>query len=332
MSLRDEYFPDETPTTPPRTDLQPIQVQNRGTTSQIHQALLWSKHTIHKNTVAAKLRRVARTSEAVTLENCHTIFTIAVCTKCGVVQKFPNRCDLYFCPECQPRISADRKKAVAWWTREISQPKHMVLTVQNTPHLDKGCVKEFRKWFCKLRRRKFAANWLGGFYTLEVTNEGNGWHLHLHALIDAKWIDEGQLSTQWQEVTNGLGRIVKVRDARGKNYLAEVTKYCVKGVQLAAWNPEQITTFIDAFAGIRTFGVFGTLYGARTKFRLWWKAIRNEKPRCKCGSCEARYFTESQFLEMDLVATRNADPIPPPVHQDNLTIPLNFNEFAGKLA
>lgn len=310
--LADTFELDESPPQIPRLDALPVKLESRGTTQQLHQSLLWSKCTIHKNTIAAKLRQFGRLEEAGNLEKCHTIYTVAQCTGCGHVQKFPNRCDLFYCPECQPRLSQDRKKAVEWWTREIGQPKHMVLTVKNVSDLTSGHVQQFRKWFNNLRRSKFARNWRGGFYSIEVTNEGKGWHLHLHALIDANWIDEFQLSEHWQRLTNSMGRIVKVRDARGKDYLAEVTKYCVKGVQLAAWDPNTISTFIDAFKGLRTFGVFGSLYGARTKFYEFWKAVRGQKPACKCGCCTARYFSEAEFLEMDLLAVRNSDPIPPP--------------------
>ncbi len=322
MSLHAEYLLDES-LEPGRLDqAEAVKLENRGTTAQIHQQLLWSAATIHKNTTAAKLRSLGRVAEAHTLECCHTEYTFAVCTACGLQQKFPNRCDNFFCAECQPRLSQDRKKAVEWWTREVHQPKHVVLTVQNVLYLTKGHVQEFRKWFTRLRRSKFAANWKGGFYSLEVTNEGRGWHLHLHALIDAKWIDSFALSQAWAKATNGLGKIVKVKDARGKNYLAEVTKYCVKGVQLAAWSPENIVCFIDAFRGVRTFGVFGDLYGKRTEFAEWWKLVRGSKPACPCGSCSVLYYSECEFLERDFQPTTEAKPIPPPYV--DLTDPFTF--------
>jgi hypothetical protein len=323
MSLHSEYLCDEQPPTVPRFDFPSVKLENRGTTQQIHQSLFWSKCTIHKNTIAAKLREAARISDALTLENCHTIYTIAKCNGCGSVQKFPNRCDNFFCPECQPRISADRKKAVQWWTREINQPKHVVLTVKNIPDLTSQHVHEFRNWFSKLRRTKFARNWLGGFYSLEVTNEGAGWHLHLHALVNAKWIDSLELSKHWSKVTNGFGRIVKVKDARGQDYLAEVTKYCVKGVQLAAWPKEDICKFIDAFRGLRTFGVFGELYGMRTKFRLWWKQVREQKPKCSCGSRDCSYYSETEWWLIEARQAPLRHVVPPPVKEADFFNVLN---------
>jgi hypothetical protein len=318
---------DESPTSYSRFDA-PIQLETRGVTEQTtqadrdqfpewQQALIWNKHTIHKNTVAAKLREGGRPEVAAKLEKCHTQYTIAQCTKCHTVQKFPNRCDQYFCPECQPRLSNERRRAVEWWTREVKQPKHVVLTVQNVPNITKAHVLEFKKWWKNLRRSKFCRNWHGGFYSIEVTNEGRGWHLHLHALVNAHWIDTTGLSINWNRANNGLGRIVKVKDARKHDYLKEVTKYAVKGVQLAAWPKELICEFLDAFTGVRTFGVFGDLYAKRTEFAEWFKAIRDLKPTCKCGCCDVLYFSEAAFLEKDFVPTPDAASIPPPPINDH---------------
>jgi hypothetical protein len=314
---------DETTPQVPRFDPAPIQLETRGITQQPtqaemdqfpewQQALLWSKNTIHKNTTAAKLREAGRLDEATKLEKCHTIYTVAQCTQCHTIKKFPNRCDLFYCAECQPRLSNDRRRAVEWWTNEIKQPKHVVLTVQNIPTITKAHVQEFRGWWNKLRRSKFARHWHGGFYSLEVTNEGRGWHLHLHALINAHWIDSTGLSVAWEKATNGLGKIVKVKDGREKNYLKEVTKYAVKGVMLAAWTKEQICEFLDAFNDVRTFGVFGDLYGKRTKFAEWFKSVRDSKPACKCGCCTALYFSEAEFLERDFQPATNEQDLPPP--------------------
>lgn len=314
VSAAPDYFlVDETPPEQPRFDPAPFILEKRGTSSQKSQQEFWFKQTIHKNSVAAKLRTIGMNQEATVLEQCHTSYTFAVCKSCNGVSKFPNRCDRFYCPECQPRLQKDRERAVKWWAFAIKQPKHVVLTVKNIPDLAKGHVLEFRCWFNKLRRSKFAENWLGGFYRFEVTNEGRGWHLHLHALVDARFIDKFALSEMWAKITKGFGRIVEVKDARGWKYLNEVTKYAVKGAQLAAWSPGDIQKFINAFQGVKTFGVFGSLYGKRTEFAEYWKQVRDQTPICKCGCCEARYFSESEFLEkFEFQPTENSHTIPPP--------------------
>lgn len=301
----------------------PVQLETGGVTAPISPPLrtsvphasqpeFWSSQTTHKNSVAAKLRTAGRPDLAQDLEDCHSRFTYAVCNDCGRVGKFPNRCDRHYCPECQPRLAHERKEAVQWWVTLIEQPKHVVLTLRNVPDLTRAHVKEAKKWLAALRRRKFCRPWRGGFYSIEVTNEGRGWHLHFHLLVDCRWIDAGQLAVEWNKTTAGGGHIVKVKDARGHDYLREVTKYTVKGSQLAAWTPDQVRTFVEVFDGVRTFGVFGTLYGARTEFAEWLKEIRDKKPRCECGSCDVSYYNEVEFLELDLQPTIPTKPKPPP--------------------
>lgn len=276
------------------------------------QAEFWSHHTATKNSVAARLREGGFAELAQGLESCHSTWTIAHCNNCGKETKFPNRCDRFFCPECQPRLAMERRKSIEWWTREICQPKHVVLTVRNIPEISKAHVQEIKKWFGALRRRKFCRGWRGGFYGIEVTNERKGWHLHIHALVDAKWIDAGQLAKEWNSVNGGWGSIVKVKDCRQGGYLGEVTKYAVKGTELAKWTGYQINQFIQAFSGVRAFGVFGSLFGKRTEFAAWLETLRDSKPRCSCGSCNVSYISEAEALLRDFVPRSNSATIPPP--------------------
>jgi hypothetical protein len=311
-----------------------IQLENRGITPDLPeapqspkvkplQAEFWRKQTAHKNSVAARLREAGMTEEADKLELCHSYYTVAVCCGCNSVQKFPNRCDLFYCPECQPTLSRERKKQVEWWTATIRQPKHVVLTTRNQPTLDPAHVTELRRWFTNLRNRKRYRNWSGGFYTIECTNEGRGWHLHLHILVDVKWIDSGQLALDWDNVTNHNGRIVKVKDCRREDYLQEVTKYAVKGSDLAKWNSSDVAAYIRAFDGKRTFGVFGSLYSARTEFAEFIATMKAAKPRCECGCCRARYFSESEWEFQCVVATPQARAMPPP-HPETPALQLDI--------
>lgn len=300
-----------------------ITVRRRGVTPQneqnprmspeaYKQSCIWRAATIHKNTVAAKLRVAGKTEEAFKLETCHTEYTIATCGDCGRVTKFPNRCDLFYCPECAAHLQNERAKQVRWWTQEIHQPKHVVLTVRNVPDLTPEHVDQLRGWFTRLRRRKFARNWSGGFYGIQVTNRNHGWHLHLHALINAKWIDEIGLRDEWREITGNMGYNVHVSDAREESYLRELTKYVVHGAQLAAWTPDQLATYLDAFTGKRTFGVFGSLYSLRTKFAEWIAVLKQLRAPCECGSHNIRYESETDALLRDLRNSEHAAARPPP--------------------
>jgi predicted RNA-binding Zn-ribbon protein involved in translation (DUF1610 family) len=278
----------------------------------------WRNATAHKNSVAAKLRQAGEYERAAKLENCHSYYTVYQCSSCGTTRKFPNRCDTFYCPECAAHLANERRKQIEWWCRDVPQPKHVVLTVRNIPDLAPGHIDELRKWFTALRRRKFSRNWHGGFYTIEVTNEKQGWHLHLHALISARWIDKAELSRQWNSINNNAGHIVEVKDCSHGDYLREVQKYIVKGSALAKWTPDQIVTFINAFDGKRTFGVFGELYAKRTEFAEWIAQLKAQRPKCDCGASIGKYYTESEWLIHDLRHKAPARPRPPPETQHDL--------------
>lgn len=343
-----------------------LQLESRGLTAQTERPLptpsdppkqseFWRSQTAHKFSIAAKLREAGREQLAQDLEDCHSTFTVAQCTSCGKTSKFPNRCDRHYCPECQPRLAAERRQSVEWWTKEIKQPKHVVLTLQNVPDLTRAHINEAKEALARLRKQVFTKKvtyhwqsnqpgplgvpeceraystirintfqmptathhtvictpWLGGFYGMEITNEGNGFHIHFHLLVDARSIGPVQLSAAWKEATRGFGYIVKVKDARETNYLQELTKYTVKGAQLAEWKPDQIVAFIEALDGVRTFGVFGSLYGKRTEFAEWLAELRDHKPACDCGCAEMRYYSEHEWLARDLTPTIPGRPRPP---------------------
>lgn len=275
-----------------------ISFKNSGITEETKtstQLQFWKAQTVHKNTIAAKLHEIGEHSIAAALEHCHSEQSFLWCHDCQKHTVYHNRCDRFYCPECQPLLSRDRKTQVEWWVNQVTQPKHVVLTVRNYETLSKQDVKQFKQWFTKLRGLDFAKNWKGGFYSLECTNEGKGFHVHLHALVDAKYICQQTLSIVWEHVTEGRGYIVRVYDARQKNYLAEVTKYAVKGSQLAQWSARDIATFIHAFDGPRKFGVFGSCYGKREQFKREMGELMKKKLECKCGSTNIRYFSEQDW-------------------------------------
>lgn len=341
-------------------------LETRGTTSQIPagpreacrketQQELWRRQTVHKNSIAAKLREAGMTEEAQKLECCHSRYVVAVCGDCGTVQKFPNRCDQGYCPECQPSLALERERQVGWWTAVIKQPKHVVLTLRNIPELTPGHLAEAKKYLARLRRTAFTTKstvwwydketgiysrlkswrtadstgwtvksspWRGGFYSIEITKENAGWHLHFHLLIDADYISQTLLSEAWRRITLGFSYIVKVKDCRREDYLAEVTKYAVKGSQLAKWSPAEIKSFLLSFANARTFGVFGSLYGARTEFAEYIATMKAAKPKCSCGGCNVRYMDENLWMAEQCKPGRLAPARPPPPAPEDPSFPF----------
>jgi hypothetical protein len=139
--------------------------------------------------------------------------------------------------------------------------------------------------------------------------------VHFHLLVDSKWVQASSLATVWGKLVGQDYAIVKVKDCRGADYLREVTKYAVKGSELARWSAAEIAEFIETFDGVRFFGVFGSLYGKRTEWAEWIKAVREIRPQCKCGCDTWRLLSPEEILwEEETSAGLGAQP-PPSVAQ-----------------
>jgi hypothetical protein len=181
---------------------------------------------------------------------------------------------------------------LALWNLQIHQPKHIVVTQKNFQLLTRKKVRDFGRALARLRRQALWKPVKGGCVSTEITNEGNGWHLHAHILADVRWLDGGELAIVWGRIIGQEFGIVKVKDARGKSYLGEVTKYVVKPSQLAGWEPEEINQFIRAIKGVRCFAAFGTLFHLQRKIKAQLHLNRPPPEPCECGCDQFVYESE----------------------------------------
>lgn len=138
-----------------------------------------------------KLRSLEREDLAGPLDECHRDASYKRCRNCRNVSVFYNRCERVGCPICASRLARDRRESVAFYAREVQQPKHVVLTVYSVEKLTKAYVRQLKADWRKLRNRKFAKSgdywqtgcdartrrplfrrttkWRGGFWSLDVT-------------------------------------------------------------------------------------------------------------------------------------------------------------------
>lgn len=218
------------------------------------------------------------------------------CKDCRRVETFYYRCSLKFCPLCNYRIARARAKMLGVWALSIRQPKHLVLTQQNFPILTRSKIRKFQRNFAKLRRTKLFANVNGGCVSIEITNEGRGWHLHAHCLLDCRFLDVGKLAIVWGKLAGQEFGIVKIKDCRGRDYLGEITKYVVKPAQLVSWPAEQICEFVNAIRGVRFFSTFGSLFRMRASIREFMALSKPPPKPCECGCTDFMYETEEQVI------------------------------------
>jgi hypothetical protein len=226
------------------------------------------------------------------LDKCGKEEIYRTCEGCGDWSSYLWRCNLKFCPLCNWRIARKRAEVLKLWSRTITQPKHLVITQRNFPVLTRKKIRDFGRAFGKLRRNKVWKEVKGGCVSTEITNEGRGWHLHAHVMLDARWIDMGKLAIVWGGLIGQEFGICKIKDIRGDAYLGEITKYVVKGSELVSWPAEEIAQFICAIKGVRFFAAFGTLFKLQRQIKAEIWNNRPEPEPCKCGCGEFRWSDE----------------------------------------
>jgi hypothetical protein len=256
---------------------------------------MFEREFLWADSIAKKLREVGEIERAVKLEQCHQSATFCHCINCGHRHSFLNRCDRFYCPLCCQALSYRRRKSIEAWAEAVDQPKHLVLTARNRERLSKNYVKFFKANLCKLRRLRLCSDWRGGLTSLEVTNEGRGWHLHCHLLIDVDWLPMAAISTAWAKLLGQDFAIVAAKDVRDRSYLQEVTKYAVKGSEIASWSGKTAKEFIEAFEGVRQFSCFGSLFKDRALRQTIADELAPGKQTCPaCESENLRYLDENE--------------------------------------
>jgi hypothetical protein len=193
-------------------------------------------------------------------------------------------------------ISRRRLQLIQLWAKRITQPKHVVLTQRNTEKFTGATISKFQKDLGRLQRSKLFHEVSGGCASLEVTNEGRGWHLHAHLLLNVPWIKGSRLAVAWSKIIGQQFAIVKVKDAREMDYLGELCKYVCKPEEMADWKPSDIAAFILAIRKRRFFKTFGTLYNFRSEVVAELHALKPEPRMCGCGCGEFRFESEQSSI------------------------------------
>jgi len=135
-------------------------------------------------------------------------------------------------------------------------PSFLTLTLRVKPDKDvKIEVDRIIASFRKLRKRKV---WdvKRGIFSIEIVKKRDwGWFVHLHALVDSKWIDQAALSDVWRNIT-GDSYVVDIRRVGNpKLGLREVLKYQTKIWELNEEDKEFVEKTFRHKRFINSFGI-----------------------------------------------------------------------------
>lgn len=145
-------------------------------------------------------------------------------------------------------------------------------------------IKFLRDAFQRLRKNKSLPELKGGCYTIEVVPKEDGYHIHMHIIVDANFIAQKRLMAAWGEIIEILCPSVDIRDASGGAAAKYVSKYVTKGLGKNA-TPAQFVDLWEAIRGSRLFALFGTWY--RDAAKLETLMMGKDKPQAVCPHCKA---------------------------------------------
>lgn len=204
------------------------------------------------------------------------LFNQVFCEHCGFSVPVPVYCKNRFCPTCSHHRNRIIRHKLSTFIntvilRKYDSFKFLTLTIKNDPDL-KRQTDELIKSFRRLRQRAFWKKHVrGGACVIEAKPGKEGWHVHLHIVIESAFIPYQALLSEWTAVSTGTG--VYIKKLHGSQVVGYLTKYLTK---------EQATTadqkrMTDILKGRRLFVPFGS----------WFDPIR-KIPRLKfqCPACE----------------------------------------------
>jgi len=201
-------------------------------------------------------------------------FVTLNCAHCGEPLRVKLGCGDRTCPECRLRWFGYHFQPILDIVSSWPAVYFLTLTIKNIPQdlFSRAHVRELRDNFSKLRRR---VRFEGGFYVVQVTNHGKGWHLHFHVLFDGHYLPQDALRRIWLEIT---GDSFGVDIQRVNNPKAAVRYLLLDFLQAPRIRPEDGWIYNSIFKGSRLVQPFGRYKNVRLKnYHLPFKC-----PKCGC--------------------------------------------------
>lgn len=195
----------------------------------------------------------------------HTFKTF-VCLHCGEMITVAQYCGNRFCVVCgsykRKRIQSRLKHIFSLVKQDYEyRLKFLTLTIGNQKEI-KPAVKHLCHSFSKFRNSKeWRQKVLGGIYVIEVTGSPGAWHVHIHAIVLAKYYDVYQISKTWKKYSGG--KIVDIRIARTNTLSTYLSKYISK----SSVKSEYLNHVSSEMKSIRLINPFGNFIGYAKSFK-----------------------------------------------------------------
>lgn len=173
----------------------------------------------------------------------------------------PARCRDRLCPHCQQVRARETKHRLMPKVAAADALRFTTLTQRMTSDDPGPTLDRLLKNFTKLRHRvEWKRRVKGGSAHIEVTRgaNGDGWHVHLHLLLEGDYFPQKILQDEWTAVVGELA----IADIRAiphrQKALNYVTGYVAKGIDCTNWPADAICTLAKGLHRRRLTFTFGT--------------------------------------------------------------------------
>jgi hypothetical protein len=181
------------------------------------------------------------------------------------------RCGNRYCPRCS-RIRSQRigQNVSRYISQRDCRLRFVTLTLRHNSTGLRDQLKRLTQCVNNLKRRDWWKDRVkGGMMFTEVKLSRAGkWHVHAHLIMESSWLEQKELSQQWQAVT-GDSMIVDVREVKDAKAAASyVAKYGSKSFDAELLSsPQRLAEVMIALHGARLCTAFGTWRSAKLTCR-----------------------------------------------------------------
>ena len=232
----------------------------------------WAKNRLRVH--AALKRAKVKQSRLRRFECCGSSCQVSVSQDGSQVKLDAFYCGDRFCKPCQKA----RAKIVGKNILKMTAGKSLSLVTLTLMPLGgsySATLDHLLASFARLRSTKFWRKVVaGGVAVVEATrgSHNDHWHIHLHAIAEAKFIDRIRLSKAWAKASKGSYIVHVAKISKPEKAIKYVAAYATKGFSDEIYQyPNHLTECIRSLRGRRLLCTFGGWYGCELE--------KDERPR-----------------------------------------------------
>ncbi|MCK4302745.1 MAG: protein rep [Candidatus Eisenbacteria sp.] len=223
-------------------------------------------------------------NQATNLRKCSETELLVFCSDCTHTWYVPFHCRSRVCPVCSAKTSRLRASFLEALSAEMAYPKFLTLTMQRWTADPRDGIDFLRGAFTRLRRSRLFRKVKGGAYQIELLRKPDGWHIHIHVLMDAPYIPYQKIFSAWRRLVGGYPPQVHIEVAATQAQRSYICKYTTKSVAYEG-NLDDVVAWYLATQARRLFGTFGDWYNVKLEDFLNPDDGPPPKPACpRCGS------------------------------------------------